>query len=101
MVVWAEVVELDDEVDEEVDELLELAVLDVLPDVVAVAALVESSDDVLAAVVVGVVLRIVVQGHDFAPTFIVIASVFVGGCMLGWRGVVTAVSRRRARRALS
>jgi len=52
-------------------------------------------------VLVGVALRIVVQGHDFAPTFIVIASVFIGGCMLGWRGAVTAVSRRRARRAVS
>jgi Protein of unknown function (DUF3054) len=55
----------------------------------------------LITVAVGVVLRIVVQGHDFAPTFIVIASVFIGGCMLGWRGVVTTVSRRRARRATS
>ena len=42
----------------------------------------------IITVVVGVALRIVVQGHDFAPTFIVIASLFIGGCMLGWRGVV-------------
>jgi hypothetical protein len=55
----------------------------------------------LITVVVGVALRIVVQGHDFAPTFIVIASVLIGGCMLGWRGVVTRVSRRRARRVVS
>jgi hypothetical protein len=55
----------------------------------------------IVTVVVGVALRIVVQDHDFAPTFIVIASLFIGGCMLGWRGVVTTVSRRRARRAVS
>ncbi len=55
----------------------------------------------IITVFVGVALRIVVQGHDFAPTFIVIASLFIGGCMLGWRAVVVRVSRRRARRALS
>ena len=55
----------------------------------------------LIAVAVGVGLRIAAQGHDFAPTFVLIASVFIGGCMLGWRGAVTARSRRRARRAVS
>ena len=55
----------------------------------------------IITVFVGVALRIVVQGHDFTPTFIVIASLFIGGCMLGWRAVVVRVSRRRARRALS
>jgi hypothetical protein len=52
-------------------------------------------------VLVGVGLRIVVQDHDFAPTFVMIASLFIGGCMLGWRGVVASVSRRRSRRVTS
>jgi uncharacterized membrane protein (GlpM family) len=55
----------------------------------------------LITVAVGVGLRIVVQGHDFAPTFIVIASLFIGGCMLGWRGVVGTLSRRSERRTVS
>jgi hypothetical protein len=32
---------------------------------------------------------------------VALASLFIGGCMLGWRAVVVRVSRRRARRALS
>ena len=55
----------------------------------------------LITVAVGVALRIAVQGHDFAPTFIVISLVFIGGCMLGWRGVVGILSRRSERRAVS
>ncbi len=42
----------------------------------------------LVTVVLGMVLRIVAQGREFKPSFTVVALVFVGAGMLGWRGAV-------------
>jgi hypothetical protein len=55
----------------------------------------------LVTVAVGMALRIVVQGHELKPTFVVVALVFVGVCMLGWRAAAAAWSRRAARRPLA
>ena len=52
----------------------------------------------LLTVAVGMTLRITVQGHELAPTFVVVALVFLGACMLGWRAVAARWSRRTARR---
>jgi hypothetical protein len=47
-------------------------------------------------VVIGVALRIVVQGHEWKPTFAIVALLFFGAAMLGWRAVVLArVASRR------
>jgi hypothetical protein len=54
----------------------------------------------LITVAVGVALRIVVQGHELKPAFTVVALLFVGACMLGWRGVVVLWSRLNRRRAV-
>ena len=54
----------------------------------------------LLTVAVGMTLRIVVQGHELAPTFVLVALVFLGACMLGWRGLVGRWVRRPARRPL-
>ena len=47
----------------------------------------------------GLALRIFVQGHDFKPAFTVVAVVFVGVGMLGWRGAVIGVGVIAGRRA--
>jgi hypothetical protein len=52
----------------------------------------------LLTVAVGMILRIVVQGHDLAPTFVLVALVFLGVCMLGWRAAAARWARRAARR---
>ncbi len=44
----------------------------------------------------GLVLR-VVSGRGIAPAFLVVALVFLGVTMLGWRGVRRVVADRRAR----
>ena len=55
----------------------------------------------LVTVGLGVALRILVQGHEFKPAFTLVAVVFVGAGMLGWRGAVIGVravgDRRDAR----
>jgi hypothetical protein len=48
----------------------------------------------LVTVGVGMALRIAVEGRDFKPAFVVVALLFVGAGMLGWRAVARA---RRAR----
>jgi hypothetical protein len=48
----------------------------------------------LLTVVVGMVLRIVVEGHDFKVAFTVVATLFLGAALLGWRAVVRATTRR-------
>ena len=55
----------------------------------------------IVTVAVGMALRVAVQGHELKPTFVLVALVFVGACMLGWRAVVAAWSRRSARRPLA
>jgi hypothetical protein len=52
----------------------------------------------ILTVAIGVVLRIAVQGHDFSVAFTIVATLFVGACMLGWRVVVLAVQQRRRMR---
>ena len=47
-------------------------------------------------VVVGMLLRIVVEGRDLSIAFTIVTLVFVGVGMLGWRAVVRAVQARRA-----
>ena len=47
---------------------------------------------------VGLALRILVQGHDFKLAFTVVAFVFVGAGMLGWRGAVIGVRALGERR---
>jgi len=47
-------------------------------------------------VVFGMVLRIVVEGHDFKVAFTIVATVFLGVCFFGWRLVYVAATRRRS-----
>jgi len=42
----------------------------------------------LVTVVLGMTLRIAVEGRDFKVAFTIVTLVFVGAGMLGWRGVV-------------
>jgi len=52
----------------------------------------------LGTVVVGMVLRIVAQGHEFKIAFVIVATVFLGATMLGWRFVAwRGVPRLRER----
>ncbi|GEP32526.1 membrane protein [Nocardioides szechwanensis] len=48
--------------------------------------------------VLGMGLR-AASGRGLAPAFLVVAGIFLAVTMLGWRGVVHLVERRRARRA--
>ena len=49
-------------------------------------------------VCLGVALRVGVEGNAFRPSFTVVAFVFIGAGMLGWRAVVVAVRSTRERR---
>jgi hypothetical protein len=50
-----------------------------------------------ATVVLGVVLRgLIVPGAGFGPTFWLVAGVFLGITMLGWRALDALRARRRA-----
>jgi hypothetical protein len=51
----------------------------------------------LLTVAVGMALRIVVEGHDFKVAFTVVALLFTGAGLLGWRAVVVAARRRTVR----
>jgi hypothetical protein len=48
--------------------------------------------------VLGMLLR-AMSGRGLAPGFLVVAAIFLAVTMLGWRGVVHLVARRRARHA--
>lgn len=48
---------------------------------------------------IGMLLR-ALSGRGLAPGFLVVAALFLAVTMLGWRGLVLLVARRRARRAL-
>jgi hypothetical protein len=50
----------------------------------------------LVTVVLGMALRIAVQGHEFKGAFTVVATLFLGAGLLGWRAAVRAVTRRRS-----
>lgn len=47
----------------------------------------------------GMALRVALQGHEFVPSFTIVATLFLGMGMLAWRAVVHAVVRATARRA--
>ena len=49
----------------------------------------------LTTVVLGMVLRIVVDGHDFKVAFTIVATLFLGACFFGWRLLALAMMRRR------
>jgi Protein of unknown function (DUF3054) len=51
----------------------------------------------LLTVAVGMALRIVVEGHAFKVSFTVVALLFTGAGLLGWRAVVVAARRRMVR----
>ena len=51
----------------------------------------------LLTVAVGMTLRIVVQGHEFKGAFTIVALVFTGAGLLGWRAAVGAARRRTLR----
>lgn len=52
----------------------------------------------LSTVAFGMVLRHL-SGRGVQFSFVVVALIFNGLCMIGWRAVATMVTRRRARRA--
>jgi hypothetical protein len=45
----------------------------------------------LVTVVLGMTLRVAVQGREFKPTFVIVTTVFVGAGMLGWRAIARRV----------
>jgi Protein of unknown function (DUF3054) len=49
----------------------------------------------LVTVAVGVLLRIAVQERDFKVSFVIVATIFIGGAMLGWRALVKYLARRK------
>jgi chromate transport protein ChrA len=50
----------------------------------------------LVTVALGETLRLTVQSRPWRPGFLVVAILFIGACLLGWRTVVRWRSRRRA-----
>lgn len=46
-------------------------------------------------VVVGMALRIGIQGRDFKPSFVIVTALFTGAGMLGWRAVARRIVTRR------
>ncbi len=50
----------------------------------------------LGTVVVGMALRIGIQGRDFRPSFVIVTTVFLGLGMLGWRALARWLVDRRA-----
>ena len=53
----------------------------------------------VVTVAVGMVLRNLVFDRGTAVSFVVVATLFLGACLVGWRLVAHAVSRRRPRPA--
>lgn len=49
----------------------------------------------IATVVVGLLLRLV-SGQGIAPAFVVVATLTLGLLLVGWRGVVALIARRRS-----
>lgn len=50
----------------------------------------------IGTVVVGMAMRVGIQGRDFAPSFVIVTAVFVGAGMFGWRAVARRMVARRA-----
>jgi hypothetical protein len=53
----------------------------------------------LVTIAVGMALRIVAQDREFKLSFVVVALLFVGAGMLGWRGALRLVRGRPSRAA--
>ena len=47
----------------------------------------------LGTVVIGMLLRIAIEGRDFKPTFVIVTTLFLGAGMLGWRAVARRLTR--------
>lgn len=47
-------------------------------------------------VLAGMVLRRLVFDRGTAPAFVIVATVFLGACLIGWRAMAARVSRVRA-----
>lgn len=45
-------------------------------------------------VLVGMVVRNLVFGDGTAPSFVVVATLFTGMCLVGWRAVARSINRR-------
>ena len=53
----------------------------------------------IGTVVVGMAMRVGIQGRDFKPSFVIVTTVFVGVGMFGWRALARrGVARRAVRR---
>lgn len=50
----------------------------------------------LGVVVIGMALRISVQGRELEPSFVAVTTVFVGTLMLGWRAAARRIVANRA-----
>lgn len=59
-------------------------------------ALVPAGAGIWAATLVGGMLLRVVSGRGTAPAFLVVATVFLGVFLLGWRALVAPAERRRS-----
>lgn len=53
----------------------------------------------VGTVVVGMTLRITVNGRELKPSFVIVTAVFLGLCFFGWRLGARALVRRRGRTA--
>jgi hypothetical protein len=51
----------------------------------------------IVIVATGEVLRLTAQHRPFRPGFLVVATLFIGACMFGWRLGAVALQRRRER----
>lgn len=49
----------------------------------------------LGTVAIGMLLRIVVQGRDFKPSFVIVTIAFLGLGMLGWRWLARRLAREK------
>ncbi len=49
----------------------------------------------LVTVGAGMILRVVVEGHDFSVAFTIVTLLFLGAGMFGWRGGLRRVRARR------
>lgn len=50
-------------------------------------------------VLIGMIVRNLVFGDGTATSFVIVATVFLGACLVGWRAAYKSITRRRARAA--
>lgn len=51
----------------------------------------------VTTVAIGMLLRNLLWDRGTATSFVIVASIFVGGLLVGWRAIATSVESRRAR----